>query len=243
MRHIENPGWNFSMLENRTSLTRSYSEQWKRKCVSSSKIPQTLQVRSLIWTFVLEYRPRSIARVYELVLSWATATLHLWFFNMARYGSIPKEHLNLLYVLNIGQVSIFCISISHWVLNWVIITVLHSGRKFRWQYSYIHTVFYDQFSMHILSHWTKPTLDHGLLKLKEGMPGTFKKIQISPFKKYVLKVTKSSKYSFIALAHWGLMTRTPMSFFVINPGVWLMRHQVVIRNTTDLSKTYNNKLK
>ena len=126
----ENPEWNFSTLENRTSFSRLYSEQWIRKCVSSSKIPQTLQVQSQILTFGLEYRPRSIARVCEMVLSWATATLYLWFFNMYRYGSITKERLNLLYVLKIGYVYIFCISLSHWILNWVITTFLHSIQKF-----------------------------------------------------------------------------------------------------------------
>ena len=33
----ENPGSNFSTLENRTSLSRKYSDQWIRKCVSSPK--------------------------------------------------------------------------------------------------------------------------------------------------------------------------------------------------------------
>ena len=125
----DNPGWNFSTLDNRTSLSRLYIKQSISKCVSSSKIPQTLQVQSQIWTFGLEYRPRSISRVCKLVLSWAAPTLYLSFFNMYRYGSIPNEHLNLSYILNIGHVSTFFIPLSHWVLNWVITAVFHSVWK------------------------------------------------------------------------------------------------------------------
>ena len=111
VRHFGDPVWNFSMLENRTSLSRRYSEQWIRKCFSSSKTPQILQVRSLILTFGLECLSRSIASVWELGLSWDTAVLYLWFFNMFRYGSIPTEHLNLLYVLNMGCVYSHCLRI------------------------------------------------------------------------------------------------------------------------------------
>ena len=66
----------------------------------------------------------------KLVLSWTAPTLYLSFFNMYRYGSIPNEHLNLSYVLNIGHVSTFCIPLSHWVLNWAITAIFHSIRKF-----------------------------------------------------------------------------------------------------------------
>ena len=70
------------------------------------------------------------ASVWELVLNWDTVVLYLWFFNMFRYGSIPKEHLNLLYVLNMECVAIFCISIPNWFLNCIITAVLQSVRKF-----------------------------------------------------------------------------------------------------------------
>ena len=144
VKYIGNPGWNFDTLKNRTPLSRLYSEQWIRKCLSSSKIPQTLQVRSQIWTFGLEYRPRSIARVCELVLSWATATLYLWFFNMYRYGSITKELLNLLcfwdkivlYILHISIPLGFKLGYYH---------VFTFNSKIRWQFSYIHTVVCDHF--------------------------------------------------------------------------------------------------
>ena len=52
------------------------------------------------------------------------------FFNMFRYGSIPKERLHLLYVLSMGCVATLCISIPRRFLNCIITAVLQYVRKF-----------------------------------------------------------------------------------------------------------------
>ena len=72
------------------------------------------------------YLPRSIARVWELVLNCAIAILYLSFFTVFRYDALPNELLNLLYVLNIGYILAFCIFVANSVLKWPVTTFLHS---------------------------------------------------------------------------------------------------------------------
>ena len=69
-------------------------------------------MRPLICNFGLAYLPRSMARLWELVLNCARAILYLWFFTVSRYGAMPNELLILLYVLNIGYILAFCIFVE-----------------------------------------------------------------------------------------------------------------------------------
>ena len=79
-------------------------------------------MRSLICNFGLAHLPRSMARVWELVLNCAIAILYLWFCTVSRYGAMPNELLILVYVLNIGYILAICIFVAHSVLNWFVTT-------------------------------------------------------------------------------------------------------------------------
>ena len=115
-----------------------------------------IKVRSLICNFGLVYLPRSMARVWELVLNCAIAILYLWFFTVSRYGAIPDELLILLYVLDIGYILAFCIFVAHSILNWSVTIFLHSDRKFddilSMSIKYLVTS-----SLTLVTHVVKPT--------------------------------------------------------------------------------------
>ena len=88
--------WNACHLGNRFSLSVCLMVQSIRKCLSSSRTWQIKQLGSSIFVSGRVCLPYSIARVYELVLNWDMATVHLWFLIESKYISHAKILLEIV---------------------------------------------------------------------------------------------------------------------------------------------------
>ena len=91
---------------------------------------QIVQLRSLICNFGLAYLPRSMARVWELVLNCAIAILYLWFFSVFSYGAMPNELLILLYVLKRTFRGVHVVNPRTKTRNWKRAQRIQEGPKF-----------------------------------------------------------------------------------------------------------------